>query len=123
MISHRLQMKSQAERLAHMNAKAMHIRLVTRNEDYSDIEAPEGVVTLLINGIKELEAKLRTKRAIVEEIRHHVGPSPPGLQESMTASMYRVLNAVSPYAVKNLFPYLFKLIENSIIFCYNVAID
>lgn len=93
-------MKLQAERMAHLNAKAMHIRMVSRN-DNSNNELPDGVTTLLANKIKELEIDLQTKRALVEEFRQHIGQSPSNLLDTMTASMHRELSAVSSNLVNS----------------------
>lgn len=94
-------MKLQAERLAHLNAKGTRLRLLPSDETSTDADLTNGVVAFLAGEIKELETRLRAKRALIEEIRHHIGPSSTTCQEDnslLTMSMRRELSAVSPHA-------------------------
>ncbi|VDL18965.1 unnamed protein product [Hymenolepis diminuta] len=87
-------MKLQADRLAHLNAKGPRLKLVAQNDDLSG-----GMAAYLANKIKDLETRLRAKRVLIEEIKHHIGPSSASYQDSntlMTNSIHRELNAVSP---------------------------
>ncbi|KAL5968656.1 RILP-like protein 1 [Taenia solium] len=93
-------MKLQAERLAHLNAKGTRLRLLPSDETSAHVDLTNGAVAFLNGEIKELESRLRAKRALVEEIRHHIGPSSAIYQEEntlMTTSMRRELSAVSPH--------------------------
>ncbi|KAL5103564.1 RILP-like protein 1 [Taenia crassiceps] len=93
-------MKLQAGRLAHLNAKGTRLRLLPSDEIAAQADLTNGVVAFLASEIKELETRLSAKRALVEEIRHHIGPSSANYQEDntlMTTSMRRELSAVSPH--------------------------
>lgn len=98
------QMKLQAERLAHLNAKGTRLRLLSSDETSARANSTNGAVDFLAGEIKELETRLRAKRALVEEIRHHIAPSSSIYQEDntlMTTSMRRELSAVSPHTVSS----------------------
>lgn len=93
-------MKLQADRLAHLNAKGPRLKLVSQNDDLSG-----GMAAYLANKIKDLETRLRAKRVLIEEIKHHIGPSSATCQDSntlMTNSIHRELNAVSPVSLRDL---------------------
>ncbi|KAM3184298.1 hypothetical protein ACTXT7_008628 [Hymenolepis weldensis] len=87
-------MKLQADRLAHLNARGPRLKLVAQKDDLSG-----GMAAYLANKIKDLETRLQAKRVLIEEIKHHIGPSSASCQDSntlMTNSIHRELNAVSP---------------------------